>query len=92
MDQASLSAGGDCRFESCRALSRFAIQESGITSSQPSIAQLVEHLTVDQMVPGSIPGRRILCSAQRNLGKQPSGAPAVGARNVRHQVPYSLAG
>ena len=25
----------------------------------PSIAQLVEHLTVDQMVPGSIPGRRI---------------------------------
>ena len=27
---------------------------------QPSIAQLVEHLTVDQMVPGSIPGRRTL--------------------------------
>ena len=25
----------------------------------PSIAQLVEHLTVDQMVPGSIPGQRI---------------------------------
>ena len=25
---------------------------------KPSIAQLVERLTVDQMVPGSIPGRR----------------------------------
>ena len=25
---------------------------------EPSIAQLVERLTVDQMVPGSIPGRR----------------------------------
>ena len=58
MDRASLSAGGDC--ESYRALSRFPIQESSITSSHPSIAQLVEHLTVDQMVPGSIPGRRIL--------------------------------
>ena len=57
MDRASLSAGGDC--ESYRALSRFPIQESSITSSHPSIAQLVEHLTVDQMVPGSIPGDRI---------------------------------
>ena len=28
--------------------------------TKPSIAQLVERLTVDQMVPGSIPGRRIV--------------------------------
>ena len=33
----------------------------------PSIAQLVEHLTVDQMVPGSIPGRRTFIQCPRRL-------------------------
>ena len=35
---------------------------------QPSIAQLVEHLTVDQVVPGSIPGGR---SFSRSSARQP---------------------
>ena len=28
---------------------------------RPSLAQFVERLTVDQMAPGSIPGRRTFC-------------------------------
>ena len=38
---------------------------------QPSIAQLVEHLTVDQMVPGSIPGRRIFVRLAKDLLMHP---------------------
>ena len=38
---------------------RFAYYDASRSNIKyPSIAQLVEHLTVDQMVPGSIPGRR----------------------------------
>ena len=36
--------------------------------SKPAIAQLVEHLTVDQMVPGSIPGRRTFLVRFRDDG------------------------
>ena len=45
----------------------------------PAIAQLAEHLTVEacrnQMVPGSIPGRRICFSWQRLLVRLPKSAP-----------------
>ena len=45
----------------------------------PAIAQLAEHLTVEacrnQMVPGSIPGRRICFSGQRLLVRLPKSAP-----------------
>ena len=42
-------------------------RQRAASSATPAIAQLVEHLTVDacsdQMVPGSIPGGRMLCHA-----------------------------
>ena len=35
----------------------------------PPIAQLVEHLTVDQMVPGSIPGRRTFLTVEASISR-----------------------
>ena len=40
------------------------------------IAQLVEHLTVDQMVPGSIPGRRIFSHGIMMIAPPPNSAPS----------------
>ena len=51
-------------------LQRAIVQEPlAIIANKPAIAQLVEHLTVEccsnQMVPGSIPGGRIISSAHK---------------------------
>ena len=49
------------------AASKVNRRQRASSSATPAIAQLVEHLTVDacsdQMVPGSIPGGRMLCHA-----------------------------
>ena len=75
-DQSGFGFGGTCSTET---RTRLVPPFVTLVCSSPSIAQLVEHLTVDQMVPGSIPGRRTaFCAAPACREADAAQKPTVG--------------